>query len=191
MWISICHCSIPPRKTAASYRADDWNVNKWEWEGTLKVISKGEECIIRLEDKKTGGFFGNRYKLMFHNLSKCSLLMTNNMSKIGELYARAFLREGEPHPVEPVIDSSRYFVLRVEENIGGRLRHAFIGIGFRERPEAYDFQAALHDHMKYFTNPPYFYLNSFNFEFCFKFRSLIFSELYILSSLVLGGWVRV
>ncbi|GKV24958.1 hypothetical protein SLEP1_g34491 [Rubroshorea leprosula] len=32
---------------------------------------------------------------------------------------------------------------------GGRVRHAFIGIGFRERTEAYDFQAALHDHMKY------------------------------------------
>lgn len=32
--------------------------------------------------------------------------------------------------------------------VGGRLRHAFLGIGFRERPEAYDFQAALHDHMK-------------------------------------------
>lgn len=26
---------------------------------------------------------------------------------IGELYARAFLRDGEQHPVEPVIDSSR------------------------------------------------------------------------------------
>ncbi|MQL78418.1 hypothetical protein Taro_010824 [Colocasia esculenta] len=100
------------------FRADDWNVNKWVWEGSLKVVSKGEECIIKLEDKNTG-----------------------------ELYARAFLRKGEPHPVEPVIDSSRYFVLRIEENIGGRLRHAFIGIGFRERPEAYDFQAALHDHM--------------------------------------------
>ncbi|KAH9602122.1 hypothetical protein KSS87_020995 [Heliosperma pusillum] len=111
---------IPPRKTAASYRADEWDVNKWAWEGVLKVVSKGEECIIRLEDKSTG-----------------------------ELYARAFLRKGEPHPVEPVIDSSRYFVLRIEENIGGRLRHAFIGIGFRERTEAYDFQAALHDHMKY------------------------------------------
>ncbi|KAM7271335.1 hypothetical protein ACFE04_030549 [Oxalis oulophora] len=111
---------IPPRKSAASYRADEWNVNKWDWEGALKVISKGEECIIRLEDKSTG-----------------------------ELYARAFLRNGEPHPVETVIDSSRYFVLRVEENIGGRLRHAFIGIGFRERTEAYDFQAALHDHVKY------------------------------------------
>ncbi|CAL1363404.1 unnamed protein product [Linum trigynum] len=111
---------IPPRKSAGSYRADEWDVNKWAWEGMLKVVSKGEECIIRLEDKSTG-----------------------------ELYARAFLRKGEPHPVETVIDSSRYFVLRIEENVGGRLRHAFIGLGFRERTEAYDFQAALHDHMKY------------------------------------------
>ncbi|KAG2717513.1 hypothetical protein I3760_03G179800 [Carya illinoinensis] len=119
--VSECYVYIiPPRKSAASYRADEWDVNKWAWDGLLKVISKGEECIIRLEDKTTG-----------------------------ELYARAFLRNGEPHPVEPVIDSSRYFVLRIEENIGGRLRHAFIGIGFRERTEAYDFQAALHDHMKY------------------------------------------
>ncbi|KAL0300363.1 UNVERIFIED_CONTAM: hypothetical protein Sangu_3124200 [Sesamum angustifolium] len=107
--VSECYVYlIPPRKTAASYRADEWNVNKWAWEGTLKVVSKGEECIIRLEDKKTG-----------------------------ELYARAFLREGEPHPVEPVIDSSR------------RPPSACFGIGFRERTEAYDFQAALHDHMKY------------------------------------------
>lgn len=32
---------------------------------------------------------------------------------------------------------------------GGRHRHAFIGLGFRERTQAYDFQAALHDHMQY------------------------------------------
>ncbi|KAL6536126.1 hypothetical protein OROHE_012970 [Orobanche hederae] len=77
--VSECYVyMIPPRKSAASYRADEWNVNKWSWEGTLKVISKGVECIIRMEDKKTG-----------------------------ELYARASLRDGEPHPVEPVIDSSR------------------------------------------------------------------------------------
>lgn len=36
------------------FRADEWDVNKWAWEGVLKVISKGEECIIRLEDKSTG-----------------------------------------------------------------------------------------------------------------------------------------
>lgn len=56
---------IPPRKSAASYRADEWDVNKWAWEGILKVTSKGEECIIKLEDKSSG-----------------------------ELYARAFLRNG-------------------------------------------------------------------------------------------------
>ncbi|KNA09126.1 hypothetical protein SOVF_156390 [Spinacia oleracea] len=70
-------------------RADEWDVNKWAWEGVLKVISKGEECIIRLEDKSTG-----------------------------ELYARAFLRKGEPHHVETVIDSSRYLLLRIEEKTG-------------------------------------------------------------------------
>lgn len=53
-------------------------MNKWAWEGALKVVSKGEECIIKLVDKTTG-----------------------------ELYAQAFLREGELHPVEAVIDSSR------------------------------------------------------------------------------------
>lgn len=36
----------------------------------------------------------------------------------------------------------------LSNDAGGRRRHAFIGIGFRERTEAYDFQAALHDHMK-------------------------------------------
>jgi hypothetical protein len=35
-------------------RADEWNVNKWAWEGALKVVSKGEDCIIKLEDKNTG-----------------------------------------------------------------------------------------------------------------------------------------
>ncbi|KAH9309852.1 hypothetical protein KI387_037763, partial [Taxus chinensis] len=111
---------IPPRKSSASYRADEWNVNKWAWEGALRVVSKGEECMVKLEDKNTG-----------------------------ELYAQAFVRRGQPLPVEPVIDSSRYFALCIEENFGERTRHAFIGIGFRERPEAYDFQAALYDHVKY------------------------------------------
>lgn len=42
-------------------------------------------------------------------------------------------------------------IWRCHIHAGGRLRHAFIGIGFRERTQAYDFQAALHDHAKYYS----------------------------------------
>lgn len=54
-----------------------------------------------------------------------------------------------PHPqaVEPVIDSSRYYVLKIVDRDSGR--HAFVGLGFRQREAASEFCAVLHDHIHY------------------------------------------
>jgi len=61
----------------------------------------------------------------------------------GELFAVCAITEGA---IEPVSDSSRYYVIKIEDGSG---RHAFIGMGFTERSDAFDFSAALQDHKKY------------------------------------------
>lgn len=84
----------------------------------LKVVSKGEECIIKLEDKSTGKLdFVLRCVVLTQVYAKpfyYPIICFCNNFYIGELYARAFLRKGELHPVEPVIDSSRFRTFQTE-----------------------------------------------------------------------------
>ena len=48
------------------------------------------------------------------------------------------------HFVEAVVDSSRYFVVRISDEKTGR--HANIGVGFRERDDASNFRMALQEY---------------------------------------------
>jgi adaptin ear-binding coat-associated protein 1/2 len=109
---------IPPRTTSGGYKCGEWLQSDKIWSGRLRVVSCGDRCEIRLEDPATG-----------------------------ELFAACFVLPGQREgAVETVLDSSRYFVLRIED---GRGKHAFIGLGFNERNEAFDFNVALSDHEKY------------------------------------------
>ncbi|CAG8710955.1 2603_t:CDS:2, partial [Ambispora leptoticha] len=100
----------------SSKEAEEWgDLQAYLWKGRLRIIVIGEKCFIRLEDGTTGELF-----------AECPYDPNSNS-------------------VEPVRDSSRYFVLRVED----KGRHAFIGMGFLERSDAFDFQVALQDHIKY------------------------------------------
>ncbi|XP_031129491.1 uncharacterized protein At1g03900 [Ipomoea triloba] len=109
---------IPPRPTSGGYKCGEWLQSDKIWSGRLRVVSCKERCEIRLEDPNSG-----------------------------ELFAACFVHPGQRESsVESVLDSSRYFVLKIED---GRGKHAFIGLGFNERNEAFDFNVALSDHDKY------------------------------------------
>ncbi|CAG8607782.1 43463_t:CDS:2 [Gigaspora margarita] len=108
---------IPPRTSSREYKAAEWgDMEAFLWKGRLRIIGIGEKCFIRLEDGNTG-----------------------------ELFAQS-LYDPDTNSLEPVRDSSRYFVLRIENSDG---RRALIGIGFQERSEAFDFQVTLQDHLKH------------------------------------------
>jgi hypothetical protein len=53
---------------------------------------------------------------------------------IGELFAKAYYDPERPC-VDSVLDSSRFFVIRVEDGN----KKAYIGIGFLERSQSFDF----------------------------------------------------
>jgi hypothetical protein len=101
------------------FRAADWNLNEPTFSGRMRVVTNGNQLCIKLEDKVTGQLFANA---PVENLSMA---------------------------VESVSDSSRYFVLRIQDDSG---RSAFIGIGFGDRSDSFDFNVALQDHFKYVKN---------------------------------------
>lgn len=57
----------------------------------------------------------------------------------GKIFAVCPVKEGA---VDRCVDSSRYFVLRIENENG---RHMFIGVAFNERNDAFDFNTSLED----------------------------------------------
>ena len=107
---------IPPLKNESGHRANDWNVDKWLWTGRLRLMSKGTVLKVLLEDATSG-----------------------------ELFATCPKKSQDDKAIDPVVDSRRYFVLRIDD---GKGHHAFIGMGFRDRDDAYNFNATMQDHWK-------------------------------------------
>ncbi|KAL9271934.1 hypothetical protein AKJ16_DCAP12215 [Drosera capensis] len=109
---------IPPRSTSGGYKCGEWLQSDRIWSGRLRLVSCHDRCEIRLEDPSSS-----------------------------DLFAACFVLPGQrEQAVEPALDSSRYFVIRIED---GKGKHAFVGLGFGERNEAFDFNVALSDHDKY------------------------------------------
>lgn len=99
------------------YRASDWPIREPSWKGVLQIITKENEFYIKLNEVASGMPFG-----------KCPV-------------------DKYPGPtVETVADSSRYFVIKVANEIG---QTAFLGIGFENRSDSVEFTTVLQNHFKY------------------------------------------
>ncbi|CAI4221336.1 unnamed protein product [Auanema sp. JU1783] len=122
---------IPPLANNKGHKAVEWSLDNPDWSGRLKLVGLGKRLELRLEDKTTGAHFAT-----------CPI---------------------DAHPglaVEPVSDSSRYFVIRLLQKETGKT--VFIGLGFADRGDAFDFNVALQDHFKYVEKSAEFEQNEKN-----------------------------
>jgi len=90
---------IPPRSSiSTSHRASDWKLDLPDWKGRLRLVVKGQRCILKLEDKENG-----------------------------KLFAECFIENFPGSDVESVSDSSRYFVIKIKNPQDGRTAFIGIG----------------------------------------------------------------
>ena len=113
---------LPPRASASTgWRCQEWPKTNHIFSGRVVITACGEKCMIKLTDKQSGSLF-----------AQCTLDNDNPTLS-----------------VEPVEDSSRYFVIRVSDGSG---RYAYLGMGFIERADAFEFNVTLQDHVKHLRN---------------------------------------
>ena len=103
---------LPPRPTAGGWRGADWTDEVWQ--GTVKVV------------ERSGGKEDATLVLLVDRTTEA-------------MFAVCPIKDGA---VDRCVDSSRYFVLRIENANG---RHMFIGMAFNERNDAFDFNTSLED----------------------------------------------
>lgn len=124
---------VPPGHVSTlSPRADAWDPEHPFLTGSLRVVQRGDACWVRLFEPAAPD--ADPAKATSPTLfAQCPVEITR------ELALDAY--------VQDCVDSSRYFMVRVEDE--ATQRRAYVGVGFPERASAFNFKAALQDHAKY------------------------------------------
>ncbi|XP_023335289.1 NECAP-like protein CG9132 [Eurytemora carolleeae] len=87
---------------AVGWKATDWNLEKPDWKGKLRLTCKGKAAQIKLEEQGSG-----------------------------KLYAICHIDTYPGPAVQAVADSSRYFVIKISESEGGKVAHLGLGFADR------------------------------------------------------------
>eukprot|EP00026_Physarum_polycephalum_P001563 Phypoly_transcript_01565.p1 GENE.Phypoly_transcript_01565~~Phypoly_transcript_01565.p1 ORF type:complete len:546 (-),score=84.07 Phypoly_transcript_01565:1662-3230(-) len=122
-----------------------------DYEQTLLIL---KECFVyrigprpnaagyKAQDWDPTKFIWSGRLVIVEKGDKCTIKF-EDPNNSGEIFA---LCPVDDTAVEPVTDSSRYFVVRIQDGSG---RHAFVGMGFTERNDAFDFNTTILDHLKH------------------------------------------
>lgn len=123
---------VPPLRTASGHRAEDWGLATPLFTGHMKVFQADTKL---------------RIDLFAYRDEKTLMSSDENLVLFGQCPIEVKPKEDITTYVDSVIDSSRYFVLRLKDPKSARTTS--IGIGFREREIAFDLKNVLNDYVRY------------------------------------------
>ena len=133
--LSVTECfvyKVPPLKSASGHRAEDWILAKPLFTGGLRVYQN--DVILRIA-------------IFTYQDILVQALTVENTTLFCECFVEVKPGGDVLQFVDAVIDSSRYFVLRIKDRTSTKT--ALIGVGFRERDTAFDFKNVLNDYVRY------------------------------------------
>jgi adaptin ear-binding coat-associated protein 1/2 len=123
---------VPPLRTASGHRAEEWGLADPLFTGHMRVFQA--DTLLRI--------------VLFAFRDPTTLMTADeNLVLFGECPVEVKPSTDITTFVDSVIDSSRYFVLRLKDPKSSRTTN--IGIGFRERDVAFDFKNCLNEYVRY------------------------------------------
>jgi Protein of unknown function (DUF1681). len=139
---------VPPMATSGGFRAEDWNLAYPLATCSLLVKRVDDSLYIQLfkDAQKLDGPVGAREEHLFAQCKTSLRFMSKGTSLNMDYW------------VDTVVDSSRYFVLRISDEKNKREAH--IGIGFRERSDATNFKMSLDDYQRAMKREAMFFQKS-------------------------------
>lgn len=131
-WLHVAHVKeLSPSKTHLTISwlvfvfadsADNWNLAKPLQRCSLQVQQKGHQVLLIFMTQKE-----SEQVLFAH----CTIDLSDSSKSLAEYF-------------EPVLDSTRYFVIHITDEASDRKAH--VGIGFRERDDANHLKEILEDY---------------------------------------------
>jgi len=123
---------VPPLRTASGHRAEDWDLAKPLLTGFLRVTQADTKLKVSI--------------FAYRDPTKL-LASDENLAKFAECPIEVEPKGDITPFVDAVIDSSRYYVLRIKDPASSR--STLLGIGFREREVSFDFKNVLNEYVRY------------------------------------------